>query len=154
MWKKLDVPGPCCEINEAGEIRQKYAILYGEVLRDFVRPPSIDRNGYKIMNFRGNGEQKLHRIHMLVARHFVPNPKRCSFVKFKDDDKLNTHKSNLEWTNKRPVKKAFHAVGKLNEREVAYIRTKLSQGEPQIRLARQFGVHRSLISHIAAGRRH
>ena len=153
-WKKLDVPGPRCEINEAGEVRQKYAIMYGVEMRDFIRPPSVNRNGYKIMNFRGAGEQKLHHIHMLVARNFVPNPKRFPYVKIKDGDKLNTHKNNLEWTDKRPRKIVPHTIGKLNEREIAYIRTRLSQGTAQVKLAKQFNVSRSLISHIAAGRRH
>jgi hypothetical protein len=38
-------------------------------------------------------------IHLLVATIFIPNPNNYKFIRFKDDDPLNYHRNNLEWTD-------------------------------------------------------
>ena len=42
-----------------------------------------------------------YAIHSLVAKHFVPNPNNLPIVHHIDNDPLNNHYKNLEWTNNR-----------------------------------------------------
>ena len=63
--------------------------------------------GYKSLGLEGvnsttnNRKQKIHKIHRLVAEHFVENIENKPCVNHKDGDKLNNHFSNLEWATVR-----------------------------------------------------
>lgn len=45
----------------------------------------------------GKGGHKTLAVHVLVARHFIPNPYNHPMVNHKDGDKTNPHEDNLEW---------------------------------------------------------
>lgn len=42
-------------------------------------------------------ESKQFKVHILVAKAFIPNPENRPEVKHKDGNKLNPHVDNLEW---------------------------------------------------------
>lgn len=42
-------------------------------------------------------KQKIHKIHRLLAEHFIPNPENKPCVNHKDGNKLNNSLDNLEW---------------------------------------------------------
>ena len=55
-------------------------------------------NGYlKVSLASGEGHEQ-HLVHILVAKHFIPNPYNHPVVNHKDGVKTNCHKDNLEWT--------------------------------------------------------
>lgn len=67
-------------------------------------------NGYKILikkpqkcfeyqrvELRNRVEQKLFRVHQLVALAFIPNPHGYKQINHKDGNPKNNHKDNLEW---------------------------------------------------------
>ena len=41
---------------------------------------------------------KNHLVHRLVAEAFCPKPEGCDVVNHIDSNRVNNHKSNLEWT--------------------------------------------------------
>ena len=41
--------------------------------------------------------QKIHKIHRLLAEHFIPNPYNKPCINHKDGNKLNNSLDNLEW---------------------------------------------------------
>jgi hypothetical protein len=45
-----------------------------------------------------NNKTKMHFIHVLVAKHFVPNPKNLPKINHIDENKHNPHYKNLEWS--------------------------------------------------------
>ena len=55
----------------------------------------------------GHGNQKIHRVHRLVAEHFIPNPDGKAFVNHIDGNRLNNRADNLEWTT--PKENTDHA---------------------------------------------
>lgn len=77
------------QINEYGEIRRadNFKLLH----------PYITNKGYKAIDLNKNGVRSKFLVHRLVALHFVPNPNNYPIVLHKDNDKLNTHYSNLIW---------------------------------------------------------
>ena len=60
-----------------------------------ILKPGTSTHGYRFVILSKNGKQKLHYIHKLVAREWVPNPegKRC--VDHRDGDRTNNHFENL-----------------------------------------------------------
>lgn len=55
----------------------------------------FDPDGYKLVNING----KAYRLHVIVAKLFVPNPNNLPIVDHKDTDKKNCKADNLEWVS-------------------------------------------------------
>lgn len=70
--------------------------------------PSLNPNGYLKVSLATGGGTEQHLLHILVARHFVPNPYNHPVVNHKDGVKTNCHKNNLEWTT--PAGNTLHAL--------------------------------------------
>ena len=56
--------------------------------------------GYAYVDLSRNNVSKSFRVHVLVAKHFLPNPKGLTDINHKDEDKLNNRVDNLEWCTK------------------------------------------------------
>ena len=101
-----------------------------------------------------------------MAKAFIPNPLIKPVVNHKDGNKLNNEDWNLEWStyseNNRhaydtglnvPLKGVDRPLSKLTEDDVRYIRSVYKPYDKTYgasMLAKQFGVHHSLISDIAS----
>lgn len=112
-----------------------------------------------------DGKRKKIFVHILVAKHFVPNPFNLPEVNHKDLDKLNNRYSNLEWTTRRG--NAIHArnagvynaktnpkrVKKLTEDKVELLKQGIELGRNKKELAKEFGVHYSYVCMVGRGER-
>lgn len=58
---------------------------------------SKSTTGYLRVNLNNRDGGKTHKVHRLVAIHFLKNPNNLKCVNHKDGNKLNNHFSNLEW---------------------------------------------------------
>lgn len=69
--------------------------------------PSLNWNGYSIVNFLKDGARKGFSVHTLVAKQFIHNddPEKCQ-VNHKDGVKTNNCVQNLEWVS--PLENARH----------------------------------------------
>lgn len=66
--------------------------------------PILQNNGYLVVGL----DKKIHLVHRLVAKHFIPNPYDHPQVNHKDGNKLNNIVSNLEWVSaKENINHAF-----------------------------------------------
>ena len=66
-----------------------------------LHPTTHRTNGYSYVHLSRNGIAKLFRVHVLVAKHFVPNPHGLLEVNHKDEDKSNNRADNLEWCTRK-----------------------------------------------------
>lgn len=54
-------------------------------------------HGYYLVSLSKEGAAKQHRFHILVAKHFIPNPENKPTVNHKLGDKSLNGKDDLEW---------------------------------------------------------
>ena len=105
------------QINEYGDIRRADDF---KLLR-----PYITNKGYKAIDLSKDGNRSKFLVHRLVALHFVPNPNNYPIVLHKDNVKLNTHYSNLEWgtysqNNAQAIRDGLNTVPR-TDTSVAYV---------------------------------
>lgn len=63
-----------------------------------VMSPSYT-TGYAIVKLQRGSYYEYHRVHRLVAEHFIPNPDNLPQVNHKDENPKNNCVDNLEWCN-------------------------------------------------------
>ena len=68
-------------------------------LKERIRKPETDKNGYKIVNLCKEGIVTLHKVHRLVGEAFIDNPDNKPQINHKDGCKCNNCVGNLEWVN-------------------------------------------------------
>lgn len=76
-------------INRNGDI---YSTHYQRMLKQ-----QISDRGYSIIRISVDGKKRTLRIHQLVAKIFIPNPKGYKEINHKDENKQNNSVDNLEW---------------------------------------------------------
>ena len=88
IWKNVIGYGDKYEISNLGRVRTN-------VYKRFLNP-YIEKNYYSL-RFRKNNKAKRHRVHRLVAIHFIENPNQKKIVRHIDGNKSNNKASNLKW---------------------------------------------------------
>ena len=118
---------------------------------------SIKSDGYNRVGLTINGKTVKYYVHRLVAAAYLENPNSLPVVNHLDNNKLNNHFTNLEWTTqlenlKYKVQQNRQAKGedcysaKLTEMEVLEIRYQYSTGLFSHRdLAAKYKVDKKLI---------
>lgn len=89
------------QINEHGQILN--------LANNTLLKPIVLDNGYlKVGLANGDGTHDQQLVHILVAKHFLPNPYGHPQVNHKNGIKADCYKSNLEWcTAKRNIEHAL-----------------------------------------------
>ncbi len=119
--------------------------------------------GYPTVNLCKNGDSFNCKIHVWVAKHFIPNPDNKPCVNHKNGIKTDNRVENLEWvTYSENTKHAFstglqtsgqgsgekHNQHKLSNNDVLYIRSIPIGRKTTGELARKFNVKYSTIKHV------
>jgi hypothetical protein len=144
---------PKYEISDMGVIRH--------IESKRIKSQYVSSTGYYMVSFYGgNNKSKPQRVHRLLAKVFIPNPKKHPFINHIDGNKLNNKLNNLEWcTNSHNIEHAFrmglinntgvnNGMSKLNDIKAKEIKTLLNKGYSQYRIARLYKVSRSAILKI------
>ena len=73
-----------------------YGRVYSYYTKKSLRPRK-DKEGYLMVSLYKENKAKEHKVHRLVALHFIPNPNNHPQVNHKDENKANNKVDNLEW---------------------------------------------------------
>lgn len=159
-WKDIKGYEGLYQVSDEGEVK---ALRTGNIL-------SLNRLthcGYRKASLSRNGKAKEHRIHRLVAEHFIPNPDGKETVNHKDGNKLNNRADNLEWASRS--EQVFHSYelnlkarmggvdnpnAKLNDEQVREIRSiyqRNSKDFGTVALGKKYGVSHKVISNVVRG---
>lgn len=102
-WKPLKDFEGVYEISSDGDIKRLERVtidVNGRYLHynEKIIKPSVDKDGYlSVRLVQESGFVITRRVHVLVARTFIPNTNNLPCVNHKDENKLNPKVSNLEW---------------------------------------------------------
>lgn len=125
---------------------------------------SVQSLGYCVVYFCVDSDEKVMRVHRLVAEAFIPNPENKPHENHLDGDKQNNRVSNLEWCT--PAENTAHAIenglhntgrgerhghAKLTWKDIRIIRRLRRNGMALKNIASRFNVSESNISYIANG---
>lgn len=126
-----------------------------------IRAIHVNANGYYFVKLNKNGIQETIDVHILVARHFIPNPLNLKEVNHLKG-KLNNYYKDLEWTTpsnnqlhayknglKRKLKHEENPKAILNKQQVIEI---VNSSETAKTLSTHYNVSKSAINHIRKGR--
>jgi len=90
-WKDIEGYEGHYLVKDAGEMA---SLKHGghRILR-----PTLNYNGYLVVNLYKDGKRVTHYVHRLVAMAYCKGEEEGLTVNHIDENKLNNHASNLEW---------------------------------------------------------
>jgi hypothetical protein len=114
IWRDIPDYEGLYQVSNLGRIktlaRETYT-LSGRLLyrrKEKYRTIVHDTKGYPMIILCKNSISKTYKIHRLVAKEFIPNPKNKPQINHKDGNKKNNYYKNLEWcTNSENQLHAF-----------------------------------------------
>jgi len=114
MWKDIIGFEDTYCINEYGDIFNKK--------RNILMRYYLNNKGYKCIDLLNKNGRHKFLIHRLVAMHFVENPYSYPIVLHLDNNKLNTHYTNLKWgtyseNNAQAIRDGLNTVPKPDNRK-------------------------------------
>lgn len=113
-------------------------------------------HGYSVVNLAKNGKVRQNRVHILVAKAFIPNPDNKPTVNHKNGIKEDCRKNNLEWaTNQEQMdhaaangltaKHTRNGAAKLTDEQIREGYARCLAGEELQEVSKDFGVNRNAL---------
>lgn len=171
VWKDIIGYEDCYQISSFGRVKSLARKIYNGkgyfISKEKCLKKRVCKRGYVEVILYKNLKAKSHKVHRLVGKHFILNPKNLLEINHKDGIKGNNQQNNLEWTDHSGNIKHAYKLGLLKSRkgkhnpkniltieEVKYIKRELKQYKHGMikNLANQFNVSRSTIQHIKMNR--
>lgn len=66
-------------------------------IKEKILKPSVNKNGYYILNLGNSHVNNTQYVHRLIASAFIDNLENKPCINHKDGNKLNNNLENLEW---------------------------------------------------------
>ena len=94
VWKDIEDYEGLYQVSDLGRVK---ALNFKRTGEEKFLKQQTNYKGYLYVGLCKDGRQKFVRVHKLVAKAFVPNPKNLPQINHIDNDKKNNCASNLEW---------------------------------------------------------
>lgn len=109
IWKDIEGYEGLYQVSNLGRVkRMRFINKNTNIEKERIKSQKIRKDGYLEVALYKNGKGKYIQVHRLVAKSFIPNPKKLPQVNHIDGNKENNCVDNLEWvTNKENV---THAI--------------------------------------------
>lgn len=115
VWKDIEGYEGLYQVSNLGRVKSFGKLITGtgrgfpRYKRPSLLKPCLTGAGYYFVNLTNEfGIHKMHVIHRLVGKAFIPNPQNKGDINHKDGNKLNNIVSNLEWnTRQENIQHAF-----------------------------------------------
>lgn len=109
VWKDIQGYEGRYQVSNYGRVKSVARVSsQNHSLRERIRKPETDKDGYQIVNLSKDGKVKLYKVHRLVGLAFIDNPHGYDQINHIDGDKANNHMANLEWVSaSENIKHAF-----------------------------------------------
>lgn len=176
IWRPVAKFEALYEISDAGRVRSFDRTIYRkdgsvELKKGRIMKPSLSAYGYQIVSLCDHGKRTMAIVHRLVAMAFLgdPNGRHVNHIDF---NKTNNSVNNLEWVT--PKENTAHSIRsgrwnmchkgetalainnptratKLSASDVAEIRSACTRGEPQLAIAKRYGIFQGTVSKIKRG---
>lgn len=118
LWKELVMEG-CNGMYLVSNMGRIWSVSYNKELKQ-----NVDRNGYCRVTLEVNLKTTEKKIHILVAKVFIPNPNGLPEIDHIDGNKKNNRVDNLEWvTGKENVNRAVEKGLHSNTRVIRVVET-------------------------------
>lgn len=106
VWKDIKDYEGFYQVSNLGRVKSLSRSIhdsrgYMVHLKEKIKKPSFDKNGYPQIGLCKNGTVITRKIHRLVAEAFISNPENKPEINHKDEDKTNNCVSNLEWVTEK-----------------------------------------------------
>ena len=152
-----------------GCVADRLGNIYSTVSAWGVRPKPLklsahpDKDGYQVVQFTRGGIKKGYRVHMLIAETFIGPRPEGSETRHLDGDVSNNRATNLRWGTRKQnaddrerhnhtARGENGGTARLTNAQVRTIKRRLNSGHLQKDLAARYGVHKTTIQAISAGR--
>lgn len=99
VWKPVPDYEGRYEMSSFGRVKSLQRLdRRGRPWPERVLKPFHDKDRYLLVKFSKDSKQWTGKVHILVAKAFVPNPLNLPEVNHEDGDKNNCRADNLTWT--------------------------------------------------------
>lgn len=121
QWRDVKGYEGIYQVSDMGRVKSVERIsAQNHLLRERIRKPETDRDGYQIVNLCKDGKVKLHKVHRLVGEAFLDNEQGFPQINHINGVKDDNRVENLEWISASGnVKHAFDS-GLKQPRRIAY----------------------------------
>ena len=97
-WRDIKGYEGIYQISSEGRVKSKQRITRNNhTIKEKIRKPKIDKDGYCCVKLWIDGISKEYFIHRLVAQAFIPNPYNKPCIDHINTNKTDNRAENLKW---------------------------------------------------------
>ena len=97
-WRDIKGYEGLYQISSEGRVKSKQRITRNnQTIKEKIRKPKIDKDGYCCVKLWIDGISKEYFIHRLVAQAFIPNPYNKPCIDHINTNKTDNRVENLRW---------------------------------------------------------
>ena len=100
IWKDIEGYEGLYQVSNLGRVKiMRFINKNTNIEKERIKSQKIRKDGYLEVALYKNGKGKYIQVHRLVAKSFIPNPKKLPQVNHIDGIKTNNIVENLEWVS-------------------------------------------------------